>query len=215
MDITYYGHSSFRLRGRAASVITDPFDSATVGLKFPKNAEADIVTVSHDHKDHNAVKNISGSPYVVCGPGEYEVKDISVIGVATYHDGENGAARGKNTAYRIAIDGVSVGHLGDLGHALTAPQLDVLDGIDILLVPVGGFYTIDAKAAAETVASIEPGIVIPMHYRREGLTPSLADKLAPVEEFIKALNKEAVPPVPKLSVTKDKLPAEMQVVLMG
>lgn len=214
MDITYFGHSTFRLRGKFASVITDPFDPATVGLKYPRSVEADIVTVSHDHKDHNASGEIGGSPFVVHGPGEYEIKGVSVIGISTYHDKEEGQARGKNVAYRIEIDGVRVAHLGDLGHPLTSSQLDILDGVDVLLVPVGGHYTIDAKEASAVVNEIGPSIVIPMHYASETLAKEIKDKLQPVSVFLQTLNKETVVPVPKLLVTKDKLPQEMQVVVL-
>lgn len=214
MDISPLGHASFRLRGKLASLVTDPYDSAMVGLKFPKNTEADIVTVSHDHPDHNKVSAVSGTPFVVRGPGEYEIKGVSVIGISTFHDAEEGKVRGKNTAYRIEIDGVRFAHLGDLGHQLTSQQLEIIDGVDVLFVPVGGFYTIDAKVAAAVVSDIEPKIVIPMHYQVPGLKSELFEKLSPVAVFLKEMGKEGITAVPKLTVTKDKLPAEMQVVVL-
>lgn len=214
MDISPLGHASFRLRGKQASLVTDPYDSATIGLKFPKNIDADIVTISHDHPDHSNTGAVIGTPFVVRGPGEYEIKGVSVIGVSTFHDAEEGKSRGKNTVYRIEMDGVRFAHLGDLGHQLNSQQLDVLDGIDVLFVPVGGFYTVDAKVAVAIVADIEPKIVIPMHYQRAGLTPALSDKLSPVSAFLKEIGKEGVAAAPKLSVSKEKLPAEMQVVVL-
>ncbi|HUD18917.1 MAG TPA: MBL fold metallo-hydrolase [Patescibacteria group bacterium] len=214
MDITYFGQSSFRLRGKSATVVIDPFDPGAVGLKFPKHTEADIVTVSHDHKDHNAVSEVEGSPFVVNGPGEYEIKGVGVVGMSVFHDDQKGAVRGKNTIYRIEIDGLSIVHLGDLGHTLSSEQVDELDGVNILLVPVGGFYTIDAARAVQIIRDIEPSIVIPMHYKTEGLNPKLGDVLAPLSVFMKEIGKEGIVPQPKLSITKDKLPAEMQVVVL-
>lgn len=214
MDILPLGHASFKLRGKHVTIVTDPYDTAKIGLKFPKNTEADIVTISHDHPDHNHVTSVSNKPFVVRGPGEYEIKDVSVIGVSTFHDAEGGKARGRNTVYRFEIDGVRLAHLGDLGHKLSSAQTDAIDGIDVLFVPVGGYYTIDAKTAAEVVADIEPRIVIPMHYLAPGLAPTLAEKLAPVDAFLKEMGKVGIPPVPKISVSKDKIPGEVQVVVL-
>lgn len=213
MDITYLGHASFRIRGKNATVVCDPFDSM-IGLKFPKHVEADVVTVSHDHRDHNAVGEVEGSPFVVHGPGEYEIKGIGVVGYGVYHDNEKGAKRGKNTMYRIEVDGVSIVHLGDLGHTLSSDEVDELDGVNVLMVPVGGFYTIDAAAAVTVVNDIEPLIVIPMHYGRPDLASEIGSKLSPVGAFLKEIGKESVMPQPKLTISKDKLPAEMQVVVL-
>lgn len=208
MEIFPLGHAAFKLRGKSATVVTDPFDEKKVGIKFPKSLEADIVTVSHNHDDHNAVSAVGGSPFVITGPGEYEVKGVSVIGVSSFHDDQSGAQRGKNTMYRIEIDHVKIGHLGDVGHVLTSAQVDALDGIDVLLIPVGGVYTIDAQKAAQIVADIEPRIVIPMHYQSSNA------ELAPVSAFLAAMNKGEVAPVSKLVVSRDKLPAEMQIVVL-
>ncbi len=207
MEILPLGHSSFRLRGKNATVVTDPFDGKDMAVKFPKHIEADILTVSHDHADHNAVSLVGGSPFVIRGPGEYEIKGVAVIGISTFHDASEGSERGRNTAYRIEIDGVKIAHLGDVGHVLTSAQLELLDGIDILMVPVGGIYTIDAEKASQVIADIEPRIVIPMHDSRSN------PALAPVAAFLKQMNKE-VTPVPKLTVSRDKLPQEMQIVVL-
>jgi L-ascorbate metabolism protein UlaG (beta-lactamase superfamily) len=213
MDITYLGHSSFRIRGKSATVVTDPFDNS-VGLKFPKKVEADIVTLSHDHEDHNAVSQLEGSPFVVRGAGEYEVKGVGIVGVSVFHDEKKGEERGRNTIYRIEVDGVSIVHLGDLGHTLTSSQVDDLDGVNILLVPTGGIYTIDASQAVQVVNDIEPSIVIPMHYGRTELNQKVFGQLQPVSDFLKEIGKADVVPQAKLTVTKDKLPAEMQVVVL-
>ena len=214
MDITFLGHSSFRIRGKSATVVTDPYDSSMVGLKFPKHIEADIVTVSHDHDDHNAVAQVEGNPFIVHGAGEYEIKGVGVVGIPVFHDNEKGASRGGNTIYRIEIDGVSIVHLGDLGHALSSGQIDELDGVNVLLVPVGGIFTIDYSVAVQMVNDIDPAIVIPMHYGRPDLNQKAFGALAPVRAFLKEIGKADVAPQPKLTITKDKLPAEMQVVVL-
>lgn len=213
MDITYLGHSSFKLRGRNVTVVHDPY-SEDIGLKFPKHTASDIVTISHGHGDHNAVKNIEGTPFVINGPGEYEIAGVSIVGIPTYHDNEKGNKRGKNTIYRIEIDGISIVHLGDLGHVLSSEEIEELDGVDILLVPVGGTYTINAEEASAIVNEVEPAIVIPMHYNREGLNQKTFGTLTPVSVFLKEMGKEGITPQPKLSVTKDKLPEEMQVIVL-
>lgn len=214
MEITPLGHSSFKLRGKHAIVITDPFDPSMVGLKFPKHTEADIVTVSHDHHDHNAVSLIEGAPFVVKGAGEYEVKGVGIVGIGVFHDEEKGAARGKNTIYRIEIDGVSVVHLGDVGHTLSTEQVEVLDGVDVLFVPVGGTYTIDASRAAAIIHEVEPSIVIPMHYGRPEFNQKAFGELAGVAAFLKEIGKEGLAPVAKLTVVKGKIPEGMQVVVL-
>lgn len=214
MEITSLGHASFKIRGKQATLVTDPYDPSLVGLKFPRNIEADIVTVSHDHPDHNYVTAVSGQPFVIRGPGEYEVKGVAMVGIATFHDEAGGGKRGRNTLYRIDIDGVSLVHLGDLGHKLTSEQLDALDGVDILLTPVGGFYTIDAGVAAQIVGDLEPKIVIPMHYNRAGLNQDGFGELQPVSAFLKEIGKEGVAPQPKLTISKDKLPTELQVIVL-
>jgi len=208
MDILPFGHASFKLRGKQATVVTDPYEGDGVHIKFPKHVEADILTISHNHRDHNATELVGGSPFIVRGPGEYEIKGISIIGISSFHDTEEGKTRGLNTMYRIEIDGVKIAHLGDVGHVLSSVQVDLLDGIDVLMIPVGGMYTVDAEKASQIVSDIEPRIVIPMHDARSN------KELAPLDAFLKLLGKEGVLPVPKLTVSKDKLPPEMQVVIL-
>lgn len=214
MDITYLGHSSFKLRGKHATVVTDPY-GGMVGIPFPKHTAADIVTVSHDHEDHNAAWLLEGNPFVVRGPGEYEIKGVGIVGTGVYHDDTGGSKRGGNTIYRIELDGISLVHLGDLGHELNASQVDSLDGVDILLVPVGGVYTISSATAAKVVHEIEPSVVIPMHYNKPGLDQKAFGDLTGVDAFLKEMGKTDVTPMSKFSVTKEKLPEEMQVVLLS
>jgi L-ascorbate metabolism protein UlaG (beta-lactamase superfamily) len=212
MEISYLGHSSFRIKGKLAVLVTDPFD-AYVGFKFPK-VEADIVLVSHDHQDHNQKELVEGNPYVIEGPGEYEVKGVSVLGLATYHDEVAGEKRGKNTVYRIELEGMSLCHLGDLGHSLSSAQLGEVNGVDVLFVPVGGLYTIGPKRAVEVIGQIEPKIVIPMHYRvAEQKGNETFAGLSTVEDFLKEIGEEATPQ-PKLLISRDRLPLEREVVVL-
>lgn len=205
MEIYPLGHSSFRIKGKTATVVTDP---------YLKSSDADIVTVSHDHSDHNVLEKISGTPFVINGPGEYEIKGVTVVGVAMFHDGQNGAERGASTVYKINVDGINICHLGDLGHKLSDDQLNQVGNIDILLIPVGGTYTIDAKTASQVVAQLEPLIVVPMHYRRLGMDPKLAGELEPVADFLKEMGAEGIVPASKLVISRDKLPETTTVVVL-
>lgn len=209
MDITHLGHSSFKIRGRQATLVTDPYAPDSSGLKFPKT-EADIVTISHSHEDHNQAGLVGGNPQIFSGPGEYEAKGVKISGITTFHDNVNGAKRGKNTVFEIQMDGLRLVHLGDLGSNLTTEQVEILNGADVLFIPVGGVYTIDGKSAAAVVAQLEPLTVIPMHYQ----VPGLKYPLEPLEKFLKEMGKEEVPPLPKLSISKDKLPEETQIVVL-
>lgn len=211
MDIYWHGQAFFKLKGKTATVITDPFDPDFVGLKLPKDMDSDLVSVSHDHGDHNNAKAVTGEPIMLQGPGEYEVKGVAVVGVQSYHDTQKGAERGKNTIYNFLIDGLNVVHLGDFGQeSLTQEQISEIGQTDILLIPVGGVFTIDSKTATEIVAQLEPRVIIPMHYKTEGLK----FELEPVENFLKAMGTESPDPIMKFSITKDKLPDEPKVVVM-
>lgn len=214
MELYPLGHSSFRIKGKTVTVVTDPFDPTFVGFPFPKHIAADIVTVSHDHKDHNNISVIEGNPYVVTGPGEYEIKGVGIIGISLFHDSEKGANRGTVTAYHIEIDNLNIVHMGDVGTTLTSDEVDRLDGVDILLIPVGGFFTLDENQAASVISELEPSIVIPMHYQTPRHDPKAFGDVSPLKTFLKVMGKEDVVPVPKLSISKDKLPAEMQVVVL-
>lgn len=211
MEITYLGHSSFKIKGKTATVVTDPYD-AKCG-KFPKDISADIVSVSHDHTDHNQIKLVEGSPFIVSGPGEYEVKGVSIVGVASWHDDSGGSQRGPNTIYVFEVDGLKVCHLGDLGHKLEEKQLEEIGSIDIAMIPVGGIYTLDVKTAAEVAKAIDPWVIIPMHYQQPGLDGAAFAKLSGVEAFLREMGKQ-VAPIPKLVISRDKLPEETQVVVL-
>ena len=208
MDISWLGHSCFRIRGSRATVITDPY-SPDLGYSLGKTT-ARIVTVSHQHPGHSYVQGIGGQPRVVKGPGEYEISGVLIIGIAAFHDGEGGRKRGKNTIYLMELDEISVCHLGDLGHVLSGEQVEEIDNVDVLLLPVGGVSTIDAPIAAEIVRQLEPKAVIPMHYK----TPALSWELEPVDRFLKEIGAKEVNPLPKLSLTKSSLPLSTQVFLL-
>lgn len=203
MDITYLGHSSFKIKTKSAVVITDPFDAKMVGLKFPE-VEAEVVTISHSHPDHNSTDKISKNKKVIEGPGEYEVSGISVMGFASFHDNKKGEERGKNTVYVIEAEGLRIAHLGDLGHILSDDLVDEIGDIDLLMIPVGGYYTIGPKEAVEIITKIEPYYVLPMHYYQDGLNVELSENLLPVTDFLKesGLTTENLP---KFSIKKEEI----------
>ena len=194
MDVTWLGHGCFRLRGKNAAVITDPYPPA-IGLRLAKQ-DADLVTVSHEHENHSFTEVVRGEPYIIDGPGEYEVRDVSVIGLPAFHDTEKGAKRGRNTVYLIEIDDVRVCHLGDLGHRLDDSDAESVSSVDVLLVPVGGRSAINAVEAAEVVRQLEPRYVVPMHYA----IPGLKVELDGVDRFLKEMAVTAMEPQPKLTV---------------
>ena len=163
MEIYYLGHSSFRIKGKSASIVTDPFDPKMVGLKY-QGVTGDIVTISHDHTDHNQVSQVSEVKKIVTSPGEYEIMGVSIIGLSSFHDDAQGADRGKNTIYVFEIDEMRICHLGDLGHTLNEKLVEEIGDIDILMIPTGGEYTINSETAVAVVQGIEPRIIIPMHY---------------------------------------------------
>ena len=210
MHISWYGHSCFRLRSRKGSVVTDPYGKK-VGYSIPR-LRADIVTVSHDHPDHNNVKAVKGNPKIISRPGEYEIKGIFIIGIPTFHDARRGKLRGPNTVYLFDFEELTICHLGDLGHVPTESELEDLGDVDVLLIPVGGVTTLDAARAAEVISLVEPRIVIPMHYKTKALQDS---KLRPVDQFLKEMGIKESAPEDRLNVTKSKLPTDTQVIIMN
>jgi L-ascorbate metabolism protein UlaG (beta-lactamase superfamily) len=208
-DVQYLGHSCFRLRGRDGIVICDPY-SRSIGLDLGRPS-AHIVTVSHDHPDHNnvaGVKPMRERVFVIDGPGEYEVSGVLITGVRTAHDKSKGAERGFNTVFVIHIDDVVFCHLGDLGHELTQAQLEDIGNVDVLFVPVGGGETIGPAEATIVISQIEPKIVIPMHYAAAQL--SFEYDLAPIEKFAHERGLKEITLEEKLSVTAANLPPEAE-----
>ncbi len=208
MEINWLGYSCFRIKGKNATIITDPIpvDSS----RQSNRSTADIVCLSHQLPEESGLERIGGDPYIISGPGEYEVHNVLIIGVGTYRDEASGSLRGKNTVYALEIDEFSVCHLGNLGHLLTDQQVEVIGHVDILLVPVGGHSTINAAQAARLVRTIEPKIVIPMHYK----TPTCEIELDPVDKFLAETGSQGLGSQAKLNVSKNSLPLSTQVFLL-
>ncbi|MFA5134815.1 MAG: MBL fold metallo-hydrolase [Patescibacteria group bacterium] len=202
MYITWFGQSCFKLQGKEATIITDPFDKK-VGLTLPR-LTADIVTVSHDHYDHSNVKAVSGEPFVIKTIGEYEINTVSIRGIPSWHDAEEGKKLGANIIFIFQLEEIRIAHLGDLGTLLTDSQLEHLGNVDILMIPVGGTFTLSGKQAAEVVSQVEPRIAIPMHYK----IPKLTEKLDTVAAFCSELGVQPNGEEEKFKVTKKELPAE-------
>ncbi len=183
MKITWLGHASFLLASDAGiSVITDPYTPGMFGLNYDEiGKSAGIVTVSHEHGDHNNVDAVQGGPEVVRGTGSHEAKGLRFRGVAAYHDESQGSQRGPNTIFCFAMDGVNVCHVGDLGHDLDDDAAAEIGQVDLLLIPVGGNFTIDAAAANQVCEKLQPKVVIPMHFQNERC-PTFP--VAGVDEFV-------------------------------
>jgi L-ascorbate metabolism protein UlaG (beta-lactamase superfamily) len=207
LDVTWLGHGCFRLRGRSAAVVTDPYPPS-IGLKLQR-LDADLVTVSHEHENHNYTQVVRDA-YEIRGPGEYEVAGVSVIGVPTFHDAERGAKQGRNTVYLIEIDDVRVCHLGDLGHKLDDAEAEAISSPDVLLVPVGGHTAINAAQAAEVVRQLEPRYVVPMHYA----IPGLKLELDTLDRFLKEMAVTVSEPQPKLSIQASSGEYDTKVVVL-
>jgi L-ascorbate metabolism protein UlaG (beta-lactamase superfamily) len=222
--IYWAGQSCFQIsvsnsRDHSADIVIDPFDEE-IGLKLP-NLSADIVLVTHQHHDHNNVAGVKGSPFLVEGPGEYEVKGVFIQGIPSFHDNENGKERGLNTIYVFEAEDMRFCHLGDLGQKeLTDEQLEKIGKVDILMIPVGGKYTIDSSEAQKIIGQLDPKVVIPMHF---ALPKSLPDRQAgkseldDVAKFLKAMGKNSVVPQDKFVVKTSTLPKEddMEIVVLN
>lgn len=203
MKIKFLGHSSFLITSdKGVRIITDPYKPGCFngGIKYDRiNEEADIVTISHEHDDHNET-NINGTPSFVRGSKTQEIKDINISGVDVYHDTSSGKERGENTIFNMLIDDINVVHLGDLGHGLTGEEVSNIGNVDVLLVPVGGYFTIDSKVADNIINVLKPKVVIPMHFK----TDKCGFPIAPVEEFVK--DKEFNKVDGEVEIKKDTLP---------
>jgi L-ascorbate metabolism protein UlaG (beta-lactamase superfamily) len=207
MEITWYGRACFRLKGRDATVITDPCPPST-GFVAGKH-DVDLLTLSHDHADHTYTRSITAG-LTLKRPGEYEFHDLLVAGIGTFHDAVGGQERGRNVIFSFEVDGVHIAHLGDLGHLLSEEQLTELGPIDVLLVPAGGMFTVTPAEAAEVVSQISPKIVIPMHFAIDGGSTDLQ----PVDKFLQEMAVSEPIRQPKAVVTPSSLPDETQVILL-
>lgn len=180
MKIEYLGHSCFRITAKnGTKIVTDPYTG--VGYELPPDLQANIVTVSHAHFDHNYLDGVQGVEKIISEIRVREEKEILFEGILTDHDPKNGTLRGRNTVFKITTDGITVCHLGDLGEPYSPKLIEKIGKIDILLIPVGGNYTIDAKQALAYIHAINPAIAIPMHYRPQDGTIDIAE----AEEFLK------------------------------
>ncbi len=212
MEIQYLGHSCFKLKGKKATVVIDPYHKESVGFELPK-VKAEIVLSSHDHDDHNNIVAIKGTakreePFVIREPGEYEVEGVSIFGYQTYHDKSEGKERGENVVFRLQIDGVNIVHLGDLGHMLTKKMIESFGNVDVLMMPVGGVYTLNAEEAWKLANEIGAEIIIPMHYRTEKHNPQIFGQLATLDEFLKVYGGEVKRVEGKLSISPLNLSGE-------
>ena len=216
MNITWKGQSCFQITSSQGkdghvNIVIDPFDEET-GLRVPK-LEADLLLVTHQHKDHNNVKAVSGNPFLIEGPGEYEVKEVFIQGIQSFHDSSQGKERGSNTIYVMETEDIRICHLGDLGQKeLTPEQVEQIGDIDILMIPVGGNFTIESKEAVKIMSQIEPSIIIPMHYA----IPKLKMKLNGLDKFLKTMGVKKLDTLPKLSIKKkDISPEEAKIVVLA
>jgi len=209
MKIRWLGHAAFLITaGSGVRIITDPY-TPTDTLRYGEiNEAADIVTVSHEHGDHNNAAAVRGSPVVV--KSSASVRGIDFLGIATHHDDAQGKTRGANTVFCFTVDGIRVCHLGDLGHVLTAGQVKQAGKVDILLVPVGGFYTIDAAAATRVADQLRPKVIIPMHYKNDRCVFPIAG----VDGFLKGKKNVQQPDATEAEFTAGKLPVETRVLVL-
>ncbi len=213
MEITYFGHSCFKLKTKDLTVIIDPFDPEKLGIKLPK-LECDAVLLTHAHFDHNYKEGVSGYRLLVDGPGEYELTGVKIMGIPTKHGGDEVEGGMQNTMYYIeAEDGVAVLHCGDLGHTLDDATLEKFGEVTALLIPVGGIYTIDAEKASKVISSIEPAFVVPMHFRTEG---SKINNIDTLEKFLDEMGLEngAVKRLTSLKISSADNEVETQVIVL-
>lgn len=213
MKLKWYGHASFGITtGDGVHICTDPYivgcyDGA-IGYGAIGDAH-DVVLQSHDHADHAGAGDLAGNPVVIRGPGEHKVKGITFVGTPTYHDESHGSERGENTVFAFETDGMKVVFLGDLGHVLTEEQIAAVGPADVLFIPVGGFYTIDAAAAAKVAEQLQAKVVIPMHYK----TDACGFPIATADDFTAGKPNVECPGAAEVEITKEDLGAPRIIVL--
>ena len=213
MNIKYLGHAAFAITSDAGlKIITDPYEvNEELGLTYGEiNESADIVTVSHDHFDHCNVAAVKGNPEVVRRAGRSTAKGVEFRGIASYHDEAKGKLRGNNIIFCFELDGIRLCYLGDLGHLLDDKQVSEIGSVDILFIPVGGYYTIDAKAATQVCNQLKPRVIIPMHYKTEKGIPNIVG----VDEFIKGKNNVTRQDSSEVEFKAGKLPASTQIMVL-
>ncbi len=208
MEIVWAGHSCFTIRGKATTLVFDPCPPQHGCAARWGSPQA--ILLSHHHPGHSYADEFHGQPRVFCGPGEYEVGGAFITALGTYHDADEGATRGRNTVFSIELEGLSLCHVGDLGHPLTGQALREIGKVDILFVPVGDVSTLSVAEARSLTRALQPRYVLPMHYRTETARPDLE----PLETFLSAMGAEQPDRRPKLSVTVNNLPLTTQVVVL-
>lgn len=208
MNINWRGQSCFQItssqnKNHSVSIVIDPYDNS-IGLRAPR-LQADVLLISHDHYDHNNIKAVSGNPLIIDGPGEYDVKGVVINGISGFHDNSQGLERGRITIYTIETEEIKICHLSDLGQKeLSSEQIERIGDVDILMIPIGGTYTINSTEAIKIMAQIEPKITIPMHYK----IPKLNIKLEEADNFLKALGIKNLEPLAKLAIKKKDISSE-------
>ncbi len=210
MNIIWYGQSCFKITSQGSkkskqwvTLLIDPF-SDKIGLKLPKT-DADILLITHEHEDHNNRAHVKKGAFVIDGPGEYEIRDIFIRGIYSFHDQEQGKVRGTNTIYTIFTEDMNICHMGDFGEKeLSNKQIEEMGDVDVLLVPVGGVYTADSKTAAKIISQIEPRVVVPMHYKIPGLNIDIEE----IDGFLKAVGEKGAQKEDKLLLQKKDLPTD-------
>jgi L-ascorbate metabolism protein UlaG (beta-lactamase superfamily) len=214
MKIKWYGHAAFLLTSdQGVRVILDPYEPGAFGgqLSYGKiNDQADLVLTSHDHADHNDVKSLPGSPERIADTKLRQVKGLTVKGVATYHDGSKGSERGKNIVFKVTMDELQVCHLGDLGHSLTGKEVAEIGAVDILLIPVGGYFTIDPKEATQVAEQIKAKVVIPMHFK----TGKCGFPIAPVDDFLKGKSNVKKAKASEAAFSRTSLPGQTEILVL-
>lgn len=214
MRVKYYGHAAFLITSDQGNrIITDPYKPGAFGsMRYGAIAdEADVVVVSHDHDDHNNSGGLPGNPEVVRAPGKRSVRGIEFNGIATFHDSSSGGERGKNIVFTFTVDGITICHLGDLGHMLSQNEVEAIGPIDLLMIPVGGFYTIDSKEASQVAAQLNPSIIVPMHFK----TGKCDFPITPVEEFTQGKARVNVMNSSEVSLDKGSLPKETEIIVLS
>jgi L-ascorbate metabolism protein UlaG (beta-lactamase superfamily) len=213
MKIKWLGHAAFVLTSDAGTkVLTDPYKSGAfdgaVGYG-PILEKVDVVTVSHDHDDHNGLDGLAPGYEAVTAPGKHSVAGIDITGIKTFHDNRQGKERGRNVVHVITVDGVRVAHLGDLGHVFADDETRAIGRADVVLIPVGGYFTIEPEDAMAVVRQLRPSVVIPMHFK----TPSLNFPIKPVEDFLSLADKHERPGRSEIEIKRENLSGQRIIVL--
>ncbi len=208
MKVKWIGHACFLIEGEEGKVLTDPYDES-IPYRAP-DFPVDVVTVSHEHSDHNAVDRVPGDPVVIRGPGEHRARGMTFTGIACFHDSEAGKKRGENTIFTFTIDGIHLAHLGDLGHPLSDVQVEALSAVEVLFIPVGGHFTIGPDEAKDLIQSMSNlAVVFPMHYKTDRLGDDFP--IAPVDNFARKVQNVRKIGGSEISLTNETLPKHLEV----